>query len=187
MNVATNSDGQAITLAVNENLQVAIMSSNNHEWVISTSDLAKGYGVDRRTIDSHKSHHRHELVEGVHFVKGADIFGTLHNLQPNAILWTKSGVIRLGFFIKSERAKMFRDWAEQVVLAVTAPKVELPKTVRRNHNRLSKDRLVEILSLVALVDEKEVRTALVQKLMPDLNVPGVQLQLPFGGKGGSAV
>ncbi len=79
---------------------------------------------------------------------------------------------------------MFRDWAEAVVLSVTAPTVNLPKAVRRNHNRLSKDRLVEILSLVALVDDKDVRTALVQKLMPDLNIPAIQLQLPFGGKGG---
>ena len=79
---------------------------------------------------------------------------------------------------------MFRDWAESIVLAVSAPSIQLPKIVRRNHNRITKDRLVEILSLVALVDDKEVRTALVQKLMPDLNIPAMQLELPFGGKGG---
>jgi len=31
-------------------------------------------------------------------------------------LWTKRGIVRLGFFIKSERAKLFRDWAEDFIL-----------------------------------------------------------------------
>jgi hypothetical protein len=179
-------DGQAIRLHPVEGLEVTILSNPHHEWLISTTDVAQGYGVDRRTIDSHKSNHKGEIVEGVHFVKGAETFGTLPNSQPHAIYWTKAGVIRLGFYVKSERAKVFRDWAEQVVLQqISAPPVRLPQAVRKQHNRLTKDRLVEILAVVALVDDKAVRTALVQKLMPGMDVPGLQLQLPLGGgKGG---
>lgn len=181
-------DGQAVNFSVSNDLSVTVLTYSEFEFLMTTNDVAKGYGISPDSVHSQKHYNASEFKEGVHFVKGLGISKTLgiKGIQPNAIYWTKAGVVRLGFFIKSERAKMFRDWAEQVVLAVSAPKVELPKAVRRNHNRLSKDRLVEILSLVALVDDKEVRTALVQKLMPDLNVPAVQLQLPLheGGKGG---
>jgi hypothetical protein len=139
--------------------------------------------VARNTIHSTLSYHKDELKEGVHFVSGV---GFSDSSQKRSILyWTKAGVIRLGFFIKSERAKMFRDWSEQIILSVTAPKIQLPESTRRNHNRLTQTRLVELLSLVALVDDKEVRTALVRKLMPDLSIPSIQLELPFGGKGGN--
>ena len=185
MNKFDQNNGKAMTLSVNNDLSVTIIQQEGSEWLMSTEDVAMGYGVRRQTVDSHKSNHHEELKEGIHFIKGAETFGTLANAQPHKVYWTKAGVIRLGFFIKSQRAKMFRDWAEQIVLAVTAPNVQLPKASRRNHNRLSKDRLVEILSLVALVDDKEVRTALVQKLMPNLDIPSIQLQLPLVVKGGS--
>lgn len=177
--------GEAITLVVTEELAVTVLRQPEHQWLMSTEDVARGYGVSRRTVSSHQSNHSDELKEGVHFVKGGETFATLPNAQPHQVFWTKAGVIRLGFFIKSERARMFRDWAEQVVLAVTAPKVNLPQARRRAHNRLSKDRLVEILALVAQVEDNEVRRALVAKLVPDLNIPAVQLQLPLGEKEGA--
>ncbi|MBL7779948.1 MAG: hypothetical protein JNM22_01940 [Saprospiraceae bacterium] len=174
-------DGNPVLLTVADGISVTVIEHGSADYLMPTSDVAKGYGVAENTIRSHKTNG--EFQEGVHYIPAVEIFDGSQNRRTT--MWTKAGVIRLGFFIKSERAKMFRDWAEQVVLAVTAPKVELPRATRRNHNRLSKDRLVELLSLVALVDDKTVRTALVQKLMPDLSIPAVQLQLPFiGGKGG---
>jgi hypothetical protein len=38
------------------------------------------------------------------------------NAQPNQVYWTKAGIIRLGFFIKSPQAKQFRCWAEKLIL-----------------------------------------------------------------------
>ena len=32
------------------------------------------------------------------------------------IHWTKKGIVRLGFFIKSQQAKAFRDWAEDYIV-----------------------------------------------------------------------
>ncbi len=184
-------DVSVVTLNVSSELSINVLPSHEHSFMMTTTDVAKGYGISRDTIHSHKHENPTEFTEGVHFVKGIGNTKTLQikNAQPNAIYWTKAGIIRLGFFVRSERAKMFRDWAESVILEymepkVSAPKVELPKAKRGNHNRLSKDRLVDILSLVALVDEKEVRTALVKKLMPDLDIPAIQLQLPFEAKGG---
>lgn len=185
------SNTEIVNINVSDNLSVVVIKDTQNEWLMSSEDVANGYGVKRNTLSTHKSLHKDEMKEGSHWIKGIEKTDTLNKqYQPNEIFWTKAGVIRLGFFIKSERAKMFRDWAEQVILEkmepqLTAPKVTLPKAKRINHNRLSKDRLVEILSLVALVDEKEVRTALVKKLMPELDIPAIQLQLPFEVKGGN--
>lgn len=185
MNVTKDSlqnDGNAVTLTVSDGLSVTVIRDTSNDYMMSTKDVAMGYGVAVATVLSHLSNHSDELVKGVHYIPDIEIFDGRQ--RRKVTMFTKVGVVRLGFFIKSDRAKMFRDWAEQIVMAVSAPKVELPKVNRRNHNRLSKDRLVEILSLVALVDDKDVRTALVQKLMPDLNIPALQLQLPFDGRKG---
>lgn len=91
----------------------------------------------------------------------------------------------MGFFIKSERAKLFRDWAENVILEVTSPKAVLPPVKKRRHNRLSQARLVEILADVALIEDKDLRISLVNKLMPEQEVKPTQLRLNLG-KGGNA-
>ena len=80
----------------------------------------------------------------------------------------------MGFFIKSERAKLFRDWAEDLVVnkideayQVQSQVQQLslfPEPVKRNHNRLTKDRLVDILADVAKIDDKSIRLSLIDKL-----------------------
>ncbi|EJF06524.1 ORF6N domain-containing protein [Thiovulum sp. ES] len=88
---------------------------------MSNYEVAKGYRVEERVIRDHKSNHKDELIENKHFVvvtqKNAKNFGII--LPPKVrtkTFWTKRGVVRLGFFIKSERAKKFRDWAEDLIL-----------------------------------------------------------------------
>ena len=115
-------------------------------------------------------------LEGIHWISKIENFDSASGASKR-IYWTKAGVIRLGFFIKSERAKLFRDWAEKVILTVTAPSVNLPKVERRNHNRLNTSRLLEIMSIVALIDEKPIRVALMERLLPEKMQEGVQLQL----------
>ena len=62
------------------------------------------------------------------------------------------------------------------MLAVTAPVMpNLPKPVRRKHNRLTQARLVDVLSLVALVDDAKLRRALVTELNP--HAEAVQLTI----------
>jgi hypothetical protein len=82
----------------------------------------------------------------------------------------------LGFFIKSERAKLFRDWVEQLVLKVVSPApAALPPAQKRKHNRLDAARLLRVMSLVAQVEPKQLRLALVRELMPDDLDLGVQV------------
>lgn len=91
-------------------------------------------------------------------------------------MWTKKGVVRLGFFIKSARAKLFRDWAEELIigkdgqrdlfgLETVKPIAVLPVKEKRNHNRLTADRMVRILADVARIEDSELRMRLVNELM----------------------
>ncbi|PDS26489.1 hypothetical protein [Flavobacterium branchiophilum] len=155
---------QVLNLQVTDGLTVAVIQNQNHEFLMPVKDVAFGYGVSAGTIRSAQSRHQDELIEGKHFVKGVAFCDTVKNVQPQATYWTKQGIIRLGFFIKSERAKLFRDWAESVILNVTAPAVQLPQVTRRKHNRLTTSRMVEILADIAQIDDKSLRLSLISKL-----------------------
>lgn len=107
-----------LTLQVNNNLSVNILPNQEHEFLMTSKEVATGYGVAEKTVRNHLANNADELNEGKHFVKGAQILGTLTgtNLQPSQTFWTKRGIVRLGFFIRSERAKQFRDWAEDLII-----------------------------------------------------------------------
>ena len=175
-----------IALQVSHDLNVQVLPSGEHAFLMTTHEVAKGYGVDPSTIRSHKVLRKHELIEGEHFLsrvenfnarenetnnlspKGVENFHTLQkNVQPQQIYWTKSGVIRLGFFIKSERAKLFRDWAEAVVLQkLSAPQpIDLPQLAPRRHNRLNSQRLVSIMADVCCIKDQQLRERIASKLL----------------------
>jgi DNA-binding transcriptional regulator YdaS (Cro superfamily) len=107
-----------IQLTVKDMMQINVVPVREYEYVISTREVARGYGVGERNIRKHLLEHKGDLIEGKHFIKGGTISSTLgDNAQPHQIFWTKRGVIRLGFLIKSDRARIFRDWAEDLVIA----------------------------------------------------------------------
>lgn len=103
---------QAPSLII-DGILIPVTPHPEHEYTLTTAQLAVGYEVSPKTIRNHKSNHSDELVEGKHFF-GAQNMGS-ENLM-DMTLWTKRGIIRLGFFIKSERAKRFRDMAEDLCL-----------------------------------------------------------------------
>ena len=163
MSTAKNNE-QVMHLQVTDGLAVAVIQNPNFEFIMPTKDVAFGYGISGGTIRKHQERNNDEFVEGKHFVKGATISHTLSNIQPHQVFWTKAGVIRLGFFIKSERAKIFRDWAESVILNYSAPAVQLPEVAKRKHNRLTQDRMISILADIAQIDDKQLRLSLISKL-----------------------
>lgn len=167
---------QLMKLQVTDGLTVAVLQHQAHEFIMPTKDVALGYGVSAGTIRMTQLRHADELIEGKHFIKGVTFCdtptkgvakrNTFSGIQPQAVYWTKSGVVRLGFFIKSERAKMFRDWAEGVILQAIAP--ELPKNLptinKRKHNRLTTARLLDIMADVCQIENSELRNRIASKL-----------------------
>ena len=77
-----------------------------HDWVLTSAQVAEGYGIDASTLRGHKSNKKDELLEHQHWIK-----------EGNSTLWTKAGVVQLGFHIQSDRGKQFRALAEQLVLS----------------------------------------------------------------------
>lgn len=163
---------------VAENLTVTVEPNKDHEFLMTSVEVAKGFGISTSNLRNQKFRNSDELVEGKHFITG--ITGVCFSNDPclandyNAskqTLWTKRGIVRLGFFIKSERTKLFRDWAEDLVIftvehAEQVQQLSLwPEPEKRKHNRLTQDRLVDILSDVTKVEDKELRLSLVNKLI----------------------
>ncbi len=168
-------ESKAISLTVTEGITVSIIPNSEHEFLMSTKEVANGYDTSEYVIRRSKLDHSHELIEGKHFVKGVSFSHTLKNAQPHKIFWTKRGIVRLGFFIKSERAKLFRDWAEELIIkldeqmnlfgdvASTPLSHRLP--AKRNHNRITQDRLVDLLADVCQIEDKALRMSITNKLM----------------------
>jgi hypothetical protein len=104
-----------------QGIELHVMPDSAHGWLLSTQEVADGYGISRSTLQDHKRNHADELVEGKHWITvpivesipegGVEVTNT-----PTATLWTRRGVVRLGFFIRSRRAKLFRDWAEDLIV-----------------------------------------------------------------------
>ncbi len=163
--MSTEKKQQVINLQVTDGLAVAVIQNSNYEFLMPTKDVAKGYGISGGTVRDHQSKNPDEIIRGKHFIKGVDIPDTPKGIQPHAVFWTKAGIVRLGFFIRSERAKLFRDWAENVILEVTAPPTNLPSVIKRKHNRLSQNRIVDIMADIVQIDDKALRLSLTSKII----------------------
>ena len=166
-----------IQMQVTAELAVNVIPNENYEYVMTTKEVAHAYGTSDYVVRKTLLRHSEDLYEGKHFIKGSTISKggtkcpTLSNFQPHQVFWTKKEIVRLGFFIKSERAKLFRDWAEELIINVLengdnflrpVPVIEQKKP--RNHNRLTQERMISILSDVAKIEDSAIRLSLISKL-----------------------
>lgn len=71
----------------------------------TTKEVATNYGVLERTVGMHKDNHDDELIENIHYFYSLE--QTAGGMQT-IIRWTLEGVYMLGFFIKSQQAKIYR-------------------------------------------------------------------------------
>lgn len=159
---------QAVSLQVTGGLTVTVLPDLYHEFLMSSEQVATGYGVSAGNIRNQLHRNQNEFREGKHFGTAVCFSNSELNAVHNKVFWTKRGIVRLGFFIKSKQARLFRDWAEDLVLAqvgsVAAPvKRALPP--RRQHNRLTPQRLVDIMADVCRISDNEIRLSLTQKLL----------------------
>lgn len=104
----------SLTVKVSNGLAVNVIPHPEHTFTMTTEQVAKGYGTSEELVRRHKSDHKDEFMEGKHYFTSVSI---PHSGKPpvKSTHWTKRGVVRLGFFIKSEQAKLFRDWAEDFI------------------------------------------------------------------------
>lgn len=175
MTMVKNAAGNLLPMMVTEGLTVNILPNEQYEYLMSTTEVANGYGVTKYAIRMAASRHTDELIEGKHYVLGGNILlppSVIGLIQHNSILYTKRGIVRLGFFIKSERAKLFRDWAEELIIKMDqehdlfgAVPVKKALPAKRNHNRITQDRLIRLLQLTHRIDDSALRNDIVNELM----------------------
>ncbi len=168
-----------MNLKVTEELSVIIIPNENYEFLMTTKEVAHAYGTSDYAVRKALLRNSEDIKENKHFIRGVELISdkggtncpTLPNAQPHQVFWTKRGIVRLGFFIKSERAKLFRDWAEDVIINILdngenflqpVPVLQAPK--KRNHNRLTQDRMISILADVAKIEDSALRLSLITKL-----------------------
>ena len=160
-----------VNLKVTEELSVTVLPNSDFEFLMTTKEVAHAYDVSPQNIREHQRVND-DFIEGKHFIKGVRISDTLgKNAQPHQVFWTKRGIVRLGFFIKSERSKLFRDWAEDLIINVLeagenflqpVPVLQAPK--KRNHNRLTQDGMISILADGAKIEDSALSLSLISKL-----------------------
>ncbi len=111
--------------------EVVLTPDPTHEFTATTEQVALGYGVSPEAIRSLKTRRDEELLEGKHWVTATGVaIRNAGELQRQQTLWTKRGIVRLGFFIRSARARLFRDMAEDLVIGVmTAPQAGTPALI----------------------------------------------------------
>lgn len=172
MNGKKNEAGNLLPMVVTEGVTVNVLPNEAHEYLMTGKEVAHGYGVTDYAIRVTKLRHSDELIEGKHYVTAVTLCNGIKGVPPNAVMWTKRGIIRMGFFIKSERAKLFRDWAEELIIKVDQERdlfgvVKSTKALpaKRNHNRLTSERLIRLLQLTHRIDNSELRNEIVNELM----------------------
>lgn len=104
---------------INDELEVEVVPNEEHEWLLSTKDVAEGYGLSESGVRKAKERYQDELEEGKHYLTVTDSHAqniTGNSKARTVTMWTKRGVARLGFFIKTPMAKEFRDWAEDYII-----------------------------------------------------------------------
>jgi len=86
---------------------------SQHIWLLDNEQVAIGFGTQAKHIRTTKSNHSDELEENVHWISRP-----LPHGGSEKTFWTKLGVICLGFFLRSDRAKAFRKAASQYLVRV---------------------------------------------------------------------
>lgn len=97
---------------------ILVTAHAKHQYVLSSAQVALGYGISLNALREHQKKHADELIEGKHWIRTED-----DSTATGLLLWTKRGVIRLGFFIHSKSAKRFRAAAEDLVIQSAEPQL----------------------------------------------------------------
>ncbi len=104
---------EILKVDISEEVVVEVQPHKEHEWLLSSKDVAESYGLSRSGLTKTKSRYADELEEGKHWV-----VTDCHTLggKQKTVYWTKEGVVMLGFFIKTPTAKKFRRWASNFIV-----------------------------------------------------------------------
>lgn len=74
---------------------IEVQPDVEHEWLLSTKDVAEGYGLNTNALSMTKSRNADEFIEGKHLVYTLTERESVRGASKT-VMWTKRGVVRLG-------------------------------------------------------------------------------------------
>lgn len=119
-----------LKVEISNELVVEVQPNVEHEWLLSSKDVAEGYGLSASGLRMTKKRYSDELIDGTHFITVTNSDANPRAGIPHSeTYWTKEGVVMLGFFIKTPTAKEFRRWASNYIVSKQAEKaMAVPQT-----------------------------------------------------------
>lgn len=121
-------------VAVFNNKEINIITDREHEFLISTVDVARGYNVYASTVRKHFKKHSDLFKEDVHY-----------KYLSNKFYWTKKGILQLSFLIKGVKSLVFKDWINRIVINHVS-------NDRVSNTAMQQDNLQFVKSLAYLID-----------------------------------
>ena len=107
-----------------QDLELELIIDKQYEWLIDSKLLAAGYNVSLDAIQNSFKRNKDEFEENKHYIRTnriSDKMSDTTNSTKAKYLWTKRGVIIFGFLLKSDKAKQFRKFAEDLIINKTEP------------------------------------------------------------------
>jgi len=151
-------DNRIIQIAAN--ISMRVIPSDRHEFLVTTKEFARAIDVPENNIRSNKS--RRNFKEDVHFIDNFRVYDDETKLEVCCTVWTKKGVIGHAGFFRTGYGKELRAWAINQGEAVLLP---AGNPVKRRHNRITNERMIDILASVSRVPDNELRAEIINKLM----------------------
>ncbi|MDR3133937.1 MAG: hypothetical protein LBU42_07970, partial [Prevotellaceae bacterium] len=103
--------------------------------------------------------------EGIHFLSNYEVKEEGCLLPVRCVVYTRAGLVQMAYHIRCGYSRQLCNWAEGIITGkpVRNSMVKaLPS--RRNHNRLTSERLIHLLALANRIDDAALRNEIVEQL-----------------------
>jgi len=105
---------RVITFVQYNDLELHPLLDARHEWFLSITEVAQAFDVDISTITAIKESKQSTLTEGRHYQYEEVLSGGIR--ASRILLWSKKGILRLAYYLKSDAALKFLDFTEDLHL-----------------------------------------------------------------------
>ena len=101
-----------VTLVEYNKLELHPVADTEHNWLLSLNETCEAFGIDKKAIEALQHSHIDTLTEGRHFLYTTITSGGV--TTSKIMFWTKKGIIRLAYYLKTDSALTFLDFAEDL-------------------------------------------------------------------------
>lgn len=101
-----------VTFVEYNDLELHPVADSKHGWLLSVNETCEAFNIDRASIEALRQSHTETLSEGRHYLYTTISSGGVNTSK--IMFWTKKGIIRLAYYLKTDAALAFLDFAEDL-------------------------------------------------------------------------